>query len=436
MPRVQLYVYDLSQGMAAAMSVALTGKHIPGIWHTAVVVFGKEVYFGQGITSEAPGTTPHGHLVERIDMGETAIPEDVFWEYIDSMRETWTAEKYHLLENNCNNFSNEVCQFLVGKKIPNHITGLPAEFLSTPFGQQLAPMLSSMFGPSRIAAEHRAQPELQFSSTSTATSAHPHAKANFASLKGLTREPILFAQSSNLGVIFGKVKGWLEESGIARQGDVEVLDGIKRALEQKYAGADMKGTVNGTIGKLPAGWWDVYDRLLHQLDQDQTFALIDILRLLLLDAQVAASLIADSPSKLITLLWRLQRDSHATPAKSLHLMHLRLTCNVFAHKPVLAHCLALHPADAPAGQTPPRTVMTATLVDGLLSAEEAVRQCAASLAFNMALEAALGRPTSAAGGDAVYEEWSCEMVAAILKALEEERGVDIGEVYYQEFFSH
>lgn len=33
--RVQLYVYDLSRGMAKAMSLGLTGKQIDGIWYVA-----------------------------------------------------------------------------------------------------------------------------------------------------------------------------------------------------------------------------------------------------------------------------------------------------------------------------------------------------------------------------------------------------------------
>lgn len=31
--RVQLYVYDLSRGMAKSMSLGLTGKQIDGIWY-------------------------------------------------------------------------------------------------------------------------------------------------------------------------------------------------------------------------------------------------------------------------------------------------------------------------------------------------------------------------------------------------------------------
>lgn len=40
-------------------------------------------------------------------------------------------DKYNVFEHNCNAFSNEVAQFLTGKKIPSYITDLPSEVLST-----------------------------------------------------------------------------------------------------------------------------------------------------------------------------------------------------------------------------------------------------------------------------------------------------------------
>ncbi|CAG8660784.1 14616_t:CDS:2, partial [Acaulospora colombiana] len=80
-------------------------------------------------------------------MGETEVPLKLFEEYIDELREVFTAERYHLLENNCNTFTNKVCQFLTGKSIPDYIIDLPANFLSTPLGQQFRPMLESMYGP-------------------------------------------------------------------------------------------------------------------------------------------------------------------------------------------------------------------------------------------------------------------------------------------------
>ncbi|MBW00923.1 Desumoylating isopeptidase 1, partial [Eschrichtius robustus] len=54
------------------------------------------------------------------------------------------GEAYNLFEHNCNTFSNEVAQFLTGRKIPSYITDLPSEVLSTPFGQALRPLLDSI----------------------------------------------------------------------------------------------------------------------------------------------------------------------------------------------------------------------------------------------------------------------------------------------------
>lgn len=43
----------------------------------------------------------------------------------------YRSEAYNLFEHNCNTFTNEVAQFLTGRKIPSYITDLPSEILST-----------------------------------------------------------------------------------------------------------------------------------------------------------------------------------------------------------------------------------------------------------------------------------------------------------------
>ena len=55
-----------------------------------------------------------------------------------------TLSRYDLFHHNCNNFSHETAQFLVGRGIPQHIVDLPGEILATPMGQMLAPMLQQM----------------------------------------------------------------------------------------------------------------------------------------------------------------------------------------------------------------------------------------------------------------------------------------------------
>jgi len=53
-------------------------------------------------------------------------------------------EAYHLLNHNCNNFTDEACKYLVEQPIPAHITGLPATVMSTPLGRMLEPMINNV----------------------------------------------------------------------------------------------------------------------------------------------------------------------------------------------------------------------------------------------------------------------------------------------------
>jgi len=145
MSSVKLYVYDLSNGMAKKLSRQLTGRQIDGIWHTSVVVFGKEIFYGQGISMTPPGRSHHGQPLQVFDMGETAIDEETFNEYIQEIRQHYTADKYHLLEFNCNSFTDDCIGFLTGKSIPSFIKDLPTDFLSTPFGASLRPTIDAMY---------------------------------------------------------------------------------------------------------------------------------------------------------------------------------------------------------------------------------------------------------------------------------------------------
>lgn len=76
--------------------------------------------------------------VQVIDLGYTEVPKDYFEEYLDEIRPRFTHETYNIVHHNCNNFSDEVSQFLVGSGIPQHILHLPAEVLNSPMGAMLS----------------------------------------------------------------------------------------------------------------------------------------------------------------------------------------------------------------------------------------------------------------------------------------------------------
>ncbi|CAD0097656.1 unnamed protein product [Aureobasidium mustum] len=140
---VELYVYDLSQGLARMMSQGLLGIHIDAVYHTSLVFGGAEYFYGAGVQTCYPGSTHHGQPMEKIKLGKTEIPLDDILEYLDSLKETYTAQSYDLFKHNCNNFSNDFSMFLVGKGIPDHITALPETVLNTPFGSMMKQRLDA-----------------------------------------------------------------------------------------------------------------------------------------------------------------------------------------------------------------------------------------------------------------------------------------------------
>ncbi|CAG7878199.1 unnamed protein product [Brassica rapa] len=142
--KVTLNVYDLSRGLARQLSASFLGKVIEGVWHTGIVVYGNEYFFGGGIQHLPAGTTPYGAPLRTVELGETHVPKDVFEMYLEEISPRYTAESYNLLAHNCNNFSNEVAQFLVGKGIPNYILELPNEVMNSPMGGLIMPMIQNL----------------------------------------------------------------------------------------------------------------------------------------------------------------------------------------------------------------------------------------------------------------------------------------------------
>ncbi|XP_068107924.1 desumoylating isopeptidase 1 isoform X2 [Hyperolius riggenbachi] len=132
--------------MARRLSPVMLGKQLEGIWHTSIIAFDEEFFYGGGgITSCPPGGTLLGDPDTVVDLGSTEVTEEIFLEYLSSLGESgFSGNSYNLFDHNCNTFSNEVAQFLTGRKIPSYITELPSEVLSTPFGQALRPFLDSI----------------------------------------------------------------------------------------------------------------------------------------------------------------------------------------------------------------------------------------------------------------------------------------------------
>mmetsp|Transcript_8822 Transcript_8822/g.17446 ORF Transcript_8822/g.17446 Transcript_8822/m.17446 type:complete len:610 (-) Transcript_8822:325-2154(-) len=180
---VILHVYDLSGGMARAMSQSMLGFHVDAVYHTGVVAFGREYFYGGGIQRmdhdavvRTFGLTP----VEKISLGTTSKTQEEFHDFLESIKSDFTPEKYDLFHNNCNNFSDRAAKFLLeGRGIPEHIVELPSRVLDTPLGKMIAPMYQGM--------QQRMQNEMIPFNQTTSSSVEPSnssSTANNASASG------------------------------------------------------------------------------------------------------------------------------------------------------------------------------------------------------------------------------------------------------------
>ncbi|KAJ3181881.1 hypothetical protein HDU85_003396 [Gaertneriomyces sp. JEL0708] len=247
---------------------------------------------------------------------------------------------------------------------------------------------------------------------------HPHNTISTPVLDALPRQAITFTQSSHLDDIFAKISNAIKERSL--EVDTTVLNEIKKAIKAKHE------EKKAAKLELPHGWQTVMRRLVEGLNEEQVFPVLDILRLLILDEDAGQSYIGpNSDTLLIEILHRFG-GSHASfdsLPKSVMIMTLRLACNHFAHKSSTSHILSLQHTLPPYG-TPNRSILTALLIPSLLSPQPQVKIVAASLAYNITLEEASQRRTSSGVQGSmedlgIHEEWICELVAAIAKALED-----------------
>ncbi|KAG9389549.1 PPPDE putative peptidase domain [Carpediemonas membranifera] len=151
---VTLYIYDLSMGLASQLSMSFVGRHFEGIFHTGIVLAESNqanpveyFYGGAGISRALAGTTPYGTPVERITLGETNKRRSEFETWIQSNAARFSFSRYHVLQHNCNTFTHEATQFLLGDttRYPTKVSQLPSQFLETQMGRMMEPMINSMF---------------------------------------------------------------------------------------------------------------------------------------------------------------------------------------------------------------------------------------------------------------------------------------------------
>jgi hypothetical protein len=97
---IQLYVYDLSRGVARNLSAALLGIQIDAVYHTSIVFEGVEYVYDGGVKTVRPGETHLGRPLQILELGKTDLPMDVILEYLESLKSIYTLEVHVLAHLN------------------------------------------------------------------------------------------------------------------------------------------------------------------------------------------------------------------------------------------------------------------------------------------------------------------------------------------------
>mmetsp|Transcript_2789 Transcript_2789/g.3983 ORF Transcript_2789/g.3983 Transcript_2789/m.3983 type:complete len:483 (-) Transcript_2789:56-1504(-) len=152
MTEVHIAIYDLSNGMARGLSAQFLGTQhaIDIIPHTAIVAFGKEYFFGQGIEMCHPQEFRMTRGIQPIDiqsLGHTSCTQSEFEAWCRAQGQgRFSPTSYDLLNRNCNNFTEEAARegLRLGRGVPSWILEVPQRFLSSPMGMMIRPMLEQM----------------------------------------------------------------------------------------------------------------------------------------------------------------------------------------------------------------------------------------------------------------------------------------------------
>jgi len=147
--KVELALYDLSNGVVKWIpSKLLVGHHFEGIWHTGVRVHNKEYWYGGSIFECESHQVPFDTPTKLIELGYTLRTREELVDFIQKdLAGTFNVTGYDILSNNCNNFSDEVVQFLLdGKQIPEYILLQPQWASNATITHVVRPALNKWLG--------------------------------------------------------------------------------------------------------------------------------------------------------------------------------------------------------------------------------------------------------------------------------------------------
>ncbi|KAK5117732.1 hypothetical protein LTR85_008707 [Meristemomyces frigidus] len=386
-------------GLAEWQAAEFLGIQIDAVYHTSLVFEGIEYFFGGGVQTCYAGKTHHGRPMEIIPMGTTHLPMEDILEYLESLKQIYTAESYDLFAHNCNNFTNDFAMFLVGKGIPDHITSLPKRVLDTPFGQMLKPQIDA----SMRSVTQAPVPAQNVPSSSANKPSQPTPAVSAAHGKPGTRSaPILLGNKKP--VTYGKVPP-LEKlvAKLGNSGKDAALLSLKTFIQKRdvdpreAALPDLEAvgrTLQTTVLNLPV---------------EVRFAAVDLLRCAMIDPRVSGFFAEEQGTQTVPTL-----ISHVNELKdcphNLRLVTIHLACNLFTSHLYIKTILQPDSEIA--------TQLIQLITSSLLDVSHPTTRVAASwLAFNVAGAAPASCTNIGDGSSGLAESLQVELAASLIEVL-------------------
>jgi len=165
---VELIMYDISHGVSRYFSGILLGRQFEAIYHTGVLVYGFEYWFGgQLFQNEPPMSRIFGEPLKTsksglklsqypdaatkglmtFHLGHTLNTRQETIEYLNNvLQKQYTRETYDVLTHNCNSFSDDLVFFLTGNRIPEMVRHLPEMAMNAPVAKLMRPLLNKYLG--------------------------------------------------------------------------------------------------------------------------------------------------------------------------------------------------------------------------------------------------------------------------------------------------
>lgn len=159
---VTLHMYDLSNGLGEKIAPYLISNNLEGVWHTGLCVFGKEYFFSRDTVFDVAGATSFGKPLRVISLGHTLWRQSELHKYIvDEMKPKFHRGTYDAIDFNCNNFTNALCQYLLGKNLPDEVYNMALNLKTSALIRSIRPVLTWWLRDGVVARGNEVQVEAQ-----------------------------------------------------------------------------------------------------------------------------------------------------------------------------------------------------------------------------------------------------------------------------------